>query len=222
MSTQPVGQRRNGSALGRGTILLKESPAPRKQGPPGAGASTGKRKSRTKPDLTLDPPLRGRNKAPRKNKFTKRVQRKDPDAILSFKLDAGGWQERTLRIAMTLYDSDRKRLLICAETRRSGTADEKLPLRAVKAKPCSDEVCHCHIDYRKLTAPNLMGVNSSIVRSPPPATGTAPHAPQTPNPILPFTSAWIQPPPAPRAFSPADWIVKSIAPGWIGTELDWQ
>ncbi|EOD38207.1 hypothetical protein EMIHUDRAFT_420841 [Emiliania huxleyi CCMP1516] len=61
-----------------------------------------------------------------------------------------------------LYESSRKRLEICARRRATGVDHKNLPLRPVKARPCGPTACNCTIDYRHLTAPNMMGIDASI------------------------------------------------------------
>jgi len=120
----------------------------------------------TAPKAGPPPGVRDQAKSgPRKNVFSHRTARKDPVQQLAFSLDVDGWQERTLRLALTLYDSSRCRLKICKVLRETGQQHPNLPLKPVKGRRCSDNVCSCKIYYRKLTAPNMMGIDSSIVRA---------------------------------------------------------
>ena len=153
--------------------------------PPSAG-----RPARRGAASAADSPARPavRSGGTRQHRFAPRARRGDPRVDLNFALDLDGFQERTLKLAYTLYESSRKRLEICARRRATGVDHANLPLRPVKARPCGPTACNCTIDYRHLTAPNMMGIDASIVRATP---QPAPHArppPPTPAPCRPLAA----------------------------------
>jgi len=167
--------RRWGAPLARGPSTLNEAPVrPRPADPPGGEPPL-------RPTRRPDPPLR--SGGIRRHTFAPRARRGDPRVDLNFALDLDGFQERTLKLAYTLYESSRKRLEICARRRATGVGHKNLPLRPVKARPCGPTACNCTIDYRHLTAPNMMGIDASIVRATPqPAPPPAPRPPRPPRP----------------------------------------
>ena len=152
--------RRCAAPLARGPATLNEAPVrPRPADPPGGEPPL-------QPTRRPDPPLR--SGGTRQHRFAPRARRGDPRVDLNFALDLDGFQERTLKLAYTLYESPRKRLEICARRRATGVDHRNLPLRPVKARPCGPTACNCTIDYRHLTAPNMMGISAFNLNVPPP------------------------------------------------------
>jgi len=139
-------------------MLTQPAFRPEDAEPPGTeGAARQREPAR---DLSGMPPLQ--KGGVRKNAFSTRVHRSDPDVDLFWKLDEGGCNEKDLKIAFGLYESLAHRLAICLEQRRTGRPDPRLPLAPVAAHPCSAQVCNCEPNYRKITAPNMMGVDSDF------------------------------------------------------------